>query len=124
MRNNGHFKVEGFSDSNWAGNTIDRKSTTDFCTFIGGNLVTWKSKKQIVVARSSAEARYRVIASTACELIWLKFLLGDLGIPCNMPILFHCDNQDTMHIVVNLVFHERKKHIEVDYHFVRDQVQS
>jgi hypothetical protein len=124
MKNNGHFKLEGFSDSDWAGNAIDRKSTTGFCTFIGGNLVTWKSKKQTVVARSSAEAEYRAMASTACELIWLKTLLGDLGILCNVPITLHCDNQAAMHIAANPVFHERTKHIEVDCHFVRNQVQS
>ena len=124
MRNNGHFKLEGFSDSDWAGNALDRKSTTGFCTFIGGNLVTWKSKKQTVLARSSAEAEYRAMASTACELIWLKLLLGDLGIQCIQPIPLHCDNQAAMHIAANPVFHERTKHIEIDCHFVRDQVQS
>lgn len=124
MRNNGHFKLEGYSDSDWAGNTIDRKSTTGFCTFVGGNLVTWKSKKQTVVARSSAEAEYRAMASTACELIWLKTLLKDLGVECTKPITLHCDNQAAMHIVANPVFHERTKHIEIDCHFIRDQVQS
>ncbi|PRQ17191.1 putative RNA-directed DNA polymerase [Rosa chinensis] len=124
MKNNGHFNLVGYSDSDWAGNSIDRKSTTGYCTFIGGNLVTWKSKKQTVVARSSAEAEYRAMASIACELIWLKTLLGDLGIICPTPITLHCDNQAAMHIAANPVFHERTKHIEVDCHFVRDQVQS
>ena len=124
MKNNGHFKLEGYTDSDWAGNSLDRKSTTGFCTFIGGNLVTWKSKKQTVVARSSAEAEYRAMASTACELIWLKLLLEDLGIQCKPPIFLHCDNQAAMHIAANPVFHERTKHIEVDCHFVRHQVQS
>jgi hypothetical protein len=124
MKNNDHFKLEGYTDSDWAGNSLDRKSTTGFCTFIGGNLVTWKSKKQTVVARSSAEAEYRAMASTACELIWLKLLLEDLGIQCKPPIQLHCDNQAAMHIAANPVFHERTKHIEVDCHFVRHQVQS
>ncbi|KAL6142291.1 hypothetical protein ACLB2K_060574 [Fragaria x ananassa] len=124
MRNNGHFKMEGYSDSDWAGNAIDRKSTTGYCTFIGGNLVTWKSKKQTVVARSSAEAEYRAMTSTSCEIIWLKVLLGDLGIVCTQPISLHCDNQAAMHIAVNPVFHERTKHIKVDCHFVRNQVQA
>ncbi|XP_050374671.1 uncharacterized mitochondrial protein AtMg00810-like [Argentina anserina] len=91
MKNNGHFVLEGFSDSDWAGNTLDRKSTTGFCTFVGGNLVTWKSKKQSVVARSSAEAEYRAMASTACELIWLKAILQDLGVKCKNPITL-CNN--------------------------------
>ncbi|KAM2012318.1 hypothetical protein ACFX1T_024197 [Malus domestica] len=124
MQNNGHFTIEGYTDSNWAGNILDRKSTIGYCTLVGGNLVTWKSKKQFLVARSSAEAEYRAMASTACELIWLKSLLRDLEIISSKPILLHCDNQAAMHIVANPVFHERTKHIEVDCHFVRNQVQS
>ena len=124
MQNNGHFTIEGYTDSDWAGNVLDRKSTTGYCTLVGGNLVTWKSKKQFVVARSSAEAEYRAMASTACELIWLKRLLRDLEIISSKPILLHCDNQAVMHIAANPVFHERTKHIEVDCHFVRNQVQS
>ncbi|XP_028948069.1 uncharacterized mitochondrial protein AtMg00810-like [Malus domestica] len=81
MRNNNHTHISGYIDADWAGNALDRKSITGFCTFVGGNLVTWKSKKQSVVARSSAEAEYRAMASTACELIWLKNLLLDLGFP-------------------------------------------
>lgn len=64
------------------------------------------------------------MASTACELIWLKILLSDLGIVLSAPIPLHCDNQAAMHIAANPVFHERTKHIEVDCHFVRNQVQS
>ncbi|RVW72193.1 Retrovirus-related Pol polyprotein from transposon RE1 [Vitis vinifera] len=104
MRRNGHTDIIGFSDSDWAGNTIDRRSTTGYCMFVGGNLVSWKSKKQPVVARSSAEAEYRAMA----------------GI---IPMKLFCDNQAAMHIASNPVFHERK-HIEVDCHFIRQQVQS
>ncbi|XP_068317167.1 uncharacterized protein [Pyrus communis] len=75
MRNNSHTQISGYTDADWADNFLDRKSTTGFCTFVGGNLVTWKRKKQSVVARSSAEAEYRAMTFTACELIWLKSLL-------------------------------------------------
>ncbi|PRQ53440.1 putative RNA-directed DNA polymerase [Rosa chinensis] len=124
MKNNGDTHIMGYTDADWAGNSLDRKSTTGFCTFVGGNLVTWKSKKQTVVARSSAEAEYRAMASTACELIWLKGLLSDLGFPTSQPMSLFCDNQAAMHIASNPVFHERTKHIEVDCHYIRAQVQS
>jgi hypothetical protein len=124
MTNHGHTQITGYSDSDWAGNAIDRKSTTGFCMFVGGNPVSWRSKKQHVVARSSAEAKYRVMASAACELIWLKGLLLDLGFSSSIPMTLFCDNQAAMHIAANPVFHERTKHIEVDCHFIHQQVQS
>ncbi|RVW45971.1 Retrovirus-related Pol polyprotein from transposon TNT 1-94 [Vitis vinifera] len=124
MRRNGHIDIIGFSDSDWAGNTIDRRSTTGYCMFVRGNLVSWKSKKQPVVARSSAEAEYRAMAAASCEMVWLKNLLTDLGFSPTSPMKLFCDNQAAMHIAANPVFHERTKHIEVDCHFIRQQVQS
>jgi hypothetical protein len=88
MNNNGHTNVIGYSDSDWAGNALDCRSTTGYCMFVSGNLVSWKSKKQRVVAHSSVEAKYRAMASAACELVWLKCLLTDLGCPCSIPRLF------------------------------------
>ncbi|CAL8119105.1 unnamed protein product [Prunus armeniaca] len=123
MKKNNNTQIMGYCDADWAGNAIDRKST-GYCRFVGGNLVTWKSKKQTVVARSSAEAEYHAMASTACELIWLKGLLCDLSVPTNLPMSLFCDNQAAMHIASNPVFHERTKHIEVDCHYIREQVQS
>ncbi|KAL6137988.1 hypothetical protein ACLB2K_063276 [Fragaria x ananassa] len=87
-------------------------------------MVTWKSKKQNVIARSSAEVEYRAMTSATCELIWLKGLLQDLGFQSTKSMPLHCDNQATMHIALNHVFHERTKHIEVDCHYIRAQVQG
>lgn len=91
---------------------------------MGGNLVTWRNKKQSVIDRSSAKAEYRAMASTTCELIWLKSLFSDLGFYNNQPMFLVYDNQATMHIASNDVFHEKTKHIEADCHYVRAQVQS
>ena len=75
---NNHIKVVCYSDADWAGSPSDRRSTSGYCVSIGDNLISWKSNKQSVVARSSAEAKYRVMASATCELIWLKQLLKEL----------------------------------------------
>jgi hypothetical protein len=123
MKNNNSNKICGYSDSDWAG-SYDRKSTTGYCTFVGGNLVTCKNKKQNVIARSSAEAEYRAMASTTSELIWIKQLLVELGINTREPMKMYCDNQAACHIASNPVFHERTKHIEVDCHFICEKIQG
>ena len=92
--------------------------------FIGGNLISWKSKKQDVIARSNAEAQYRAMALTTCELIWLKHLLQDLRIGKDEQMKLICDNQAALHISSNPVFHEGSKHIEVDCHFIREKIPS
>ena len=124
MSNNQSTEISAYIDADWVVSHIDKKSTTGYCTFVGGNLVTWKSKKQNVIARSSAEAEYRAMIVTACELISLKSLVSDLGFLHHAPMSLMCDNQAAMHIATNPVFHERTKHIEVDCHFIKAQVQT
>jgi hypothetical protein len=119
-RKHGHTHISAFSDAGYAGDMGDRKSTSGFCTFVGGNLVTWRSKKQDVVSRSSAEAEYRAMAHTACEMLWLRKLMTELGFVQPGPMPMYCDNQSAIHIAKNPVFHERTKHIEVDCNLVRD----
>ncbi|GJX55622.1 retrovirus-related pol polyprotein from transposon TNT 1-94 [Tanacetum coccineum] len=79
--NHGHHIAEGFTDSDYAGCLNTLRFTMGYCVFVGGNLVSWKSKKQNVVSRSSSEAEYRAIAQTTCELVWLRNLLGEIGFP-------------------------------------------
>ena len=107
------------SDADWARDPTDRKSTTSYCFLLGSSLISWRSKKQTHVARSSTEAEYRALADTTSELFWLRWLLKDLGVSTSSTTPLYCDNQSVIHIAHNDVFHERTKHIEIDCHFIR-----
>ncbi|KAJ0898957.1 putative RNA-directed DNA polymerase [Helianthus annuus] len=112
----------GYADSDWAKCLSTRKFVTGFCIFLGECLVSWKSKKQSTVSRSTAEAEYRAMCSATCELMWLKNLLSELSVNCTLPMSLKCDSQSAMSIAVNPVFHERTKHFELDLHFLREKV--
>ncbi|GJS93849.1 retrovirus-related pol polyprotein from transposon TNT 1-94 [Tanacetum coccineum] len=122
--NHGHHITEGFTDADYARCPNTLLSTTRYCVFVRGNLVSWKSKKQNVMSQSSLEAEYRVMAQTTCELVWLRNLLSEIGFPQSKPMKMWCDNQATIYIATNPVFHERTKHIEVDCHFTREKLED
>jgi hypothetical protein len=124
FKRNGNTTLEAYTDADYAGSIIDRRSTTGYCTFLGGNLVTWRSKKQNVVARSSAEAEFRAMAQGICELLWLKIILEDLKIKWEGPMKLYCDNKSAISIAHNPVQHDRTKHIEVDRHFIKEKLDS
>ncbi|KAL2230632.1 UNVERIFIED_CONTAM: Retrovirus-related Pol polyprotein from transposon RE2 [Sesamum indicum] len=114
-------QLSAFSDASWASYLDSRRCVTGYCVFLGSSLISWKTEKQATVSRSSAEAEYRAMASTVCELLWFSFVMRDSSIPVNSPIPFWCDNKAALHITANLVFHERTKHLDIDCHLVRDQ---
>jgi len=123
-KHNDCLEICGFTDADWAGSVTDRRSTSGYFTFVGGNLVTWKSKKQKVVARSSAEAEYRGMAHGVCELLWLRTLLCDLGFEPKNAMQLYCDNRAAIDISQNPVQHDRTKHVEVDRHFIKEKVDA
>lgn len=114
----------GFSDADCGGCPDSRRSISGFCFFLGSSLISWKSKKQTTVARSSSEAEYHALATASCELQWLSYLLRDLHIQCSKYVVLYCDNKSALHIVANTVFHERTKHLDIDCHVVREHVAS
>ncbi|CAN1305751.1 Copia protein [Linum perenne] len=116
--------IEVYTDASWAGELTDRRSTSGYCTFVYGNLVTWRSKKQPVVARSSAEAEYRAVALGICEGIWLKRLLEELKVDNKNPIALKSDSQSAISIVKNPVHHDRTKHVEIDRSFISEKASS
>jgi hypothetical protein len=113
------FNLLSYSDSDYAGCKVDRKSTTDICQFLRRSLVSWSSKKQNYVALSTAEAEYIAYGACCAQLLWMKQTLRDFGCEFN-KILLLCDNESAIKLANNLVQHSRTKHIDIRHHFLRD----
>ena len=119
----GNLNLVGYTDADFAGSRVDRKSTSGTCQFLGGSLVSWSSRKQHSVALSTAEAEYVAAGSCCAQLLWLNQTLGDYGLNFRkIPIL--CDNNSAICISKNPVHHSRTKHIDIRHHFIRDHVEK
>lgn len=123
IRSDTPITLHGFSDADWARDTDDFVSTNAYVIYLGGSPISWSSKKQ-GVARSSTEAEYRAVANAASEIRWIRSLLTELDIPIPMPPVIFCDNVGATHLSANPIFHSRMKHLALDFHFIRDNVQA
>ncbi|KAL4203588.1 hypothetical protein AMTRI_Chr01g104680 [Amborella trichopoda] len=123
MPSSNTLQLSGYSDFDWASCPATRRSVTRYCTFLGNSPIYWRTKKLSTVSRSSVEVEYQAMETTTCELVWLKYLLHDLGNTHSQPMLLYCDNQGALHVASNPVFHERTKHIELDCHVVCEKLQ-
>ena len=120
---NGKSSVEGpiiYSDADWAGNPIDRKSISGYTAILSGAAISWSSKKQSTVALSSTEAEYIAAAHATQEATWIQTFLSKIGHPLGKPIPLYVDNQSAIKLIQNPVAHDRTKHIDIKYHFIRD----
>ncbi|XP_071689212.1 uncharacterized mitochondrial protein AtMg00810-like [Rutidosis leptorrhynchoides] len=113
--------LSAYVDADWGKCLQSRKSITGYCVFFCGSLVSWKSKQQAAVSRSSTESEYRAMAATTAEILWIINILTDLKVNNLLPVNLYCDNRSAIQIAANPVFHERTKHFEIDLHLVRDK---
>lgn len=114
--------LTAYTDADWAGCPNTRRSTSGYCIFLGDNLVSWSSKRQPTVSRSSAEAEYKGVANAVAETCWVRNLLLELKCPVKAATLVYCDNISAVYLSTNPVKHQRTKHVEIDIHFVREKV--
>lgn len=113
-----------YTDADWARNIDGQKSTIGFIIFMGKNLISWNSKKQQTVAKSSTEAEHMAISLAITEFTWIQLLLYDIGFAYKQISNFWCDNIGATYLSLNPVFHARSKYLEIDFHFFHDKVQN
>ncbi|XP_059067900.1 secreted RxLR effector protein 161-like [Cryptomeria japonica] len=114
----------GYTDSDWVSDSLDRKSTSKYCFYLGSGPISWSSKKQSAIALSSTEGEYRGAVNAAIEAIWLQNILPELNITFRKTTVLFCDNQSAIQISRNPVHHRHTKHIEIHMHYIRELIQS
>jgi hypothetical protein len=118
---NNDFRLQAYTDADHAGCKLDRKSTSGGCQFLGGRLVSWSSKKQNCVSLSTAESEYVAAASCCSQVLWMKSQLLDYGYRM-LRIPIYCDSKSAIAISHNPIQHSLTKHIDIRYHFLKDNI--
>ena len=121
---NGHLKLIAYTDADWAGDRYDRKLTSGYFTLVGGNLVTWRCKKQKAVTLFSAEVEFRGVAKGITEILWLRKLLTELGFTPKESCELYCDNEAAINISENPIQYDQTKHVEIDRHFIKQKLEA
>ncbi|KAK3037884.1 hypothetical protein RJ639_032114 [Escallonia herrerae] len=124
MTTSDEFKLMGYCDSDYAGDIVNRKSTTGVVFFLGNNAISWCSKKQPIVTLSSCEAEYVAATAGACHAIWLRTFFKELHFEQTEATKIMLDNKSAISLAKNPVFHDRSKHIETKYHFIRQCIEN
>lgn len=124
LTRNNPLVLHGFSDADWAGDVEDCVSTNPYIIYLGQQPISWSSKKQKTVARSSIESEYRAVANASSEISWIASLLTELAFSLPTSPVIYCNNVGATYLCANSVFHSRMKHVALDYHFIRNQVQN
>ena len=115
--------MHGYADVDWAGSPVDRKSTFGYCFSLGSAMISWSSRKHGSIAQSTTEVEYIAASDASKEAVWLiKLVSGLFGDKLEMTVV-HCDNQSCIKLTENPIFHDRSKHINMKYHYIRDLVQ-
>ncbi|GJZ22729.1 ribonuclease H-like domain-containing protein [Tanacetum coccineum] len=114
--------LNAYIDADWAKCIVTRKSVTGYCVLLNNSFVSWKSKKQNTLSKSSTEIEYMALAAVTSEVIWILKILKDLQVEKLLLVSLYCDSNSAIKIAVNPVFHERTKHLEIDLHLVREKI--
>jgi hypothetical protein len=115
-------RFQGYTNYDWAGSIVDRKSTSGCCFTLGSAMVSWCRRKQNSVVLSTTEAEYIALSVAIHEAVWIRKILSDLFGHVLDSTVIHCDNQSCVKLLENLAFHYKSKHIEIKYHYIQDMV--